>query len=49
MTSDYDSAVDAILQIADDGYRNAAIEAVILHRVRQEKGFNDPGGPLAQV
>jgi hypothetical protein len=46
-TKPYNAALALIRQIDDDGYRRAATEAIILERVRREKGFSDPAGELA--
>jgi hypothetical protein len=45
----YDSALALIQQIEDDDFRGAAIEAVIVQRVRRETGSNDPAGALAMT
>lgn len=44
---DYNAVMAVISEIADDGYRGAATEAIILLRTRRELGYADPGGPLA--
>ena len=44
----YDSAMELVRQIGDDGYFSAAKEALILECVRRQRGYSDPGGELAQ-
>lgn len=45
--SPYDQALDQINGVADDEFRNALIDTLILAHVRRQKGFDDPAGPLA--
>jgi hypothetical protein len=45
--SEYDQALQMVLQIEDAAYRTALVETLIAARVKRDLGYEHPSGDLA--